>query len=255
LLNLLSNAIKYNQPDGRVHISIASDAGTNGERVFVRVADTGGGIEEDRLDELFTPFARLGAEHSAVEGTGLGLALSQRLTEAMDGDLTLERTGPDGSVFRVELCVADSPLQRLDDGSATEKTQADAPHQPATLLYIEDNLANLTLLETILDARPKWTLLPALQGGIGIELAREHLPDVILLDLHLPDVPGIEVFRRLRSDERTEGIPVVVISADATPATMDRLLAEGAVGFLTKPIDVDEFLVAIDRLLPDNAPA
>jgi CheY-like chemotaxis protein len=207
------------------------------------------GIPADRLSELFTPFSRLGAEQSGEEGTGLGLALSQRLIEAMNGTLTLESTGADGSVFAVELQVAESPLQRLEENGLSARSWDDKPHQAASLLYIEDNLANLSLLETILDARPKWSLLPALQGRIGIELAREHVPDVILLDLHLPDMTGLDVFRRLRAEERTAGIPVVVISADATPSTVERLLAEGAVAFLTKPLDVDEFLHALDNLL------
>jgi CheY-like chemotaxis protein len=125
-----------------------------------------------------------------------------------------------------------------------------APHAPATILYIEDNLANLSLVETILWERPKWRTIPALQGQIGVELAREHLPDVILLDLHLPDIRGEEVLRRLREDERTARIPVVVISADATPATAERLVASGAVAFLTKPLDVAEFLATLERLLP-----
>ena len=119
-----------------------------------------------------------------------------------------------------------------------------------TLLYVEDNLANLSLVETILAARPGWKTIPALQGRLGAELACEHVPDLVLLDLHLPDVQGDEVLRRLRADKRTARIPVVMISADATPRTIDRLRAQGADAYLTKPLDVDEFLSTIDRLLP-----
>ena len=122
-----------------------------------------------------------------------------------------------------------------------------------TLLYVEDNLANLSLVESILASRPGWKTLPALQGRLGMELARQHSPDVVLLDLHLPDVRGDEVLRCLRDDPRTAGIPVVVISADATPRTIHRLREQGADAYLTKPLDVDEFLATIDRLLPEPA--
>ncbi|HET9986706.1 MAG TPA: hybrid sensor histidine kinase/response regulator, partial [Longimicrobiales bacterium] len=203
----------------------------------------------DRVEQLFTPFSRLGAEQSDVEGTGLGLALSQRLTEAMGGTLELERTGPEGSVFRLALDVAESPLGRLDEPAAPSGADGDVPHRPATLLYVEDNLANLSLVETILLSRPRWRTLPALQGRVGLELAREHAPDLILLDLHLPDIPGEEVLRRLRAEPRTAAIPVAIISADATRATADRLRAAGADAFLTKPLDIDEFLATLERFL------
>jgi CheY-like chemotaxis protein len=221
----------------------------------VRVEDGGRGIPADRADQLFTPFARLGAEQTEVEGTGLGLALSRRLCEAMGGALTLEASGPAGSVFRIELGGAESPLRALED-TGTFRVP-DAPHREATLLYVEDNLANLSLVETILLSRPGWRTVPALQGQLGVELAREHLPDLVLLDLHLPDLPGDEVLRRLRADPRTAGIPVVIVSADATPGSVERLRQAGADAYLTKPLDVDEFLGVVERFLPlvPGAPA
>jgi PAS domain S-box-containing protein len=253
LLNLLSNAIKYNRPGGHVRLSCdgatTRDGAGDGVRWAVRVEDGGRGIPADRMEELFTPFARLGAEQGEVEGTGLGLALSRRLCEAMGGTLTLEASGPAGSVFRVELGGAESPLRALEDTGTFAVPSA--AHDAATLLYVEDNLANLSLVETILLSRPAWRLLPALQGGLGVELAREHRPDLVLLDLHLPDVPGVEVLRRLRADPRTAAIPVVVVSADATPASLERLRAAGADAYLTKPLDVDEFLRVVERFLPD----
>jgi CheY-like chemotaxis protein/anti-sigma regulatory factor (Ser/Thr protein kinase) len=247
LLNLLSNAIKYNRAGGRVRLSCELAAG---DRLAVRVEDTGCGIPADQVEQLFTPFARLGAERSDVEGTGLGLALSQRLTEAMGGTLSLERSGGEGSVFRLELRLASDPVTDLEtsDGGSSALPEH-VPHAPARLLYIEDNLANLSLVEAILLSRPKWVALPALQGEIGLELAREHVPDLILLDLHLPDISGEEVLRRLRSDPRTASIPIAVITADATRTTIERLRSAGADAYLTKPLEVDEFLDTLGRLL------
>jgi PAS domain S-box-containing protein len=247
LLNLLSNAIKYNRPGGFVRLG-ASPTGDG--RWAVRVEDSGRGVAPERVSELFTPFARLGAEQSEVEGTGLGLALSQRLCEAMGGALALESTGAEGSVFRVDLLGAADPLRAAEDANAPAVVQA--PHRAATLLYVEDNLANLSLVETILLSRPGWRTIPAMQGQLGVELAREYLPDVVLLDLHLPDIPGDEVLRRLRADPWTAGIPVIVVSADATTASLDRLRTAGADAYLTKPLDVDEFLRSVERFLPDG---
>ena len=250
LLNLLSNAIKYNRPGGHVRLGCAEAAAPASApgRWAVRVEDAGRGIPAERGEELFTPFARLGAEQTDVEGTGLGLALSRRLCEAMGGALTLEASGPAGSVFRVELGAADDPLRALEDTGTF--AVPDGPHRAATLLYVEDNLANLSLVETILLSRPAWRLLPALQGGLGVELAREHRPDVVLLDLHLPDLPGAEVLRRLRADPRTASIPVVVVSADATPASVERLRQAGADAYVTKPLDVEEFLRVVGQFVP-----
>jgi PAS domain S-box-containing protein len=253
LLNLVSNAIKYNRPGGRVRLSCSAVGDPVRNRISVRVEDTGRGIAADRRDQLFTPFARLGAEQTEVEGTGLGLALSQRLTEAMGGTLSLESSGPGGSVFRLELVAAADPVGKWEEAQAALPAIAGVDHEPATLLYIEDNLANLSLVESILASRPKWRTIPALQGQLGVELAREHRPDLILLDLHLPDISGEEVLRRLRADERTAHIPVVVISADATRDSRARLEGAGADGYLTKPLDLDAFLETLEGFLsPDR---
>ncbi|HEY0038605.1 MAG TPA: ATP-binding protein, partial [Longimicrobium sp.] len=251
MLNLLSNAIKYNRPGGFVQITCTPSP----DGYTLRVQDTGKGIPEEKADQLFTPFARLGAEASGVEGTGLGLALSQRLTEAMGGALTLETTGAEGSVFRADLAGAADPVEALEDAGAALARTAEGGAREATLLYVEDNLANLSLVETILLSRPGWQVLPALQGGIGVELAREHRPDLVLLDLHLPDIQGDEVLRRLRADPRTASIPVVVVSADATRASNDRLRALGADAYLSKPIDVEEFLETVERFLSERGDA
>ncbi len=255
LLNLLSNAVKYNRPGGRVRLSCGpADPADPAAGLRLRVEDTGRGIPTDRTEQLFTPFARLGAEQTEVEGTGLGLALSLRLAEAMEGALALERTGPEGSVFRLDLRLEQDPLVRLEDPAAPGEMLDEAPHVPATILYVEDNLANLSLVETILLSRPRWRIVPALQGQLGVEFAREHAPDLILLDLHLPDIPGAEVLRRIRADERTAAIPVVVISADATRDSLEKLRAAGADAYLTKPLDIDEFMETVQRYLPAVEP-
>ncbi len=251
LLNLLSNAIKYNRPGGRVWLGVRTLEVDGVPRLRLSVSDSGIGIPEASMGELFTPFARLGAEETGVEGTGLGLALSLRLVQAMDGQLTAESRVGEGSTFAVELPLVDSPLQHWTPARARHardpRDGRDA--RPATILYVEDNLANLALVETVLATRPEISVLPALQGQIGLELAAEHAPDLVLLDLHLPDMSGVDVLRRLRAGERTREIPVVIVSADATADSMRRLQAEGATTYLTKPIDVDEFLATIDRLL------
>jgi PAS domain S-box-containing protein len=248
LLNLLSNGIKYNRPGGRVRVTCGRTSNDGEAPLWIRIEDTGRGIRAEYVDQLFTPFARLGAEQSDVEGTGLGLALSQRMAEAMSGSLTLERTGPGGSAFRLELAAARPPIDALRDVTPHAE-QVVHTYEPATLLYIEDNLANLSLVETFLAFRPGWRVIPALQGGIGLELARESRPDLVLLDLHLPDINGEEVLKRLRADERTASIPVIIISADATRATLDRLRKAGADAYLTKPLDMDEFLDTVERYL------
>jgi PAS domain S-box-containing protein len=254
LLNLVTNAVKYNRPGGAVWVEWETvPAAEDGEpRLRLRVRDTGRGIAPEQREHLFVPFERLGAEFTEVEGTGLGLALSRRLVEAMAGELALEHSGSEGSSFVLDLHVGDDPLDGLAHRATTAAPALDAgaPCAAVTLLYVEDNLANLTLVESILESRPGWRTIPALQGRLGAELAREHEPDLVLLDLHLPDVQGDEVLRRLRADVRTAHIPVVMISADATPRTIERLRAQGADAYLTKPLDVDEFLSTIDRLLP-----
>jgi CheY-like chemotaxis protein/two-component sensor histidine kinase len=244
LLNLLSNAVKYNRPDGSVAVSVqAKRDGT----CSVAVRDTGPGIPTERLGELFVPFARLGAEQTDVEGTGLGLALSQRLVEAMGGTIEVESVPGEGSTFRVELRSAADPLRTI--GPTRPAPAESVGAAAATILNIEDNLANLTLVESILAARPQYRLLSSLQGRMGLDLAWEHQPDLILLDLHLPDLPGSEVLRQLREDPRTAATPVVVISADATPRRIQQLRSAGCTEYLTKPLDVDEFLQAVDGAL------
>jgi CheY-like chemotaxis protein len=199
------------------------------------------------MARLFQPFERLGAS-AEIEGTGLGLALSQRLVGAMGGSLAADSHVGEGSTFWLELPQAPPP-HPMDGESASHE----APPTPALIehrihiLYVEDNLSNLHLVQRILARRPEAELLVAIQGSLALELAAQHQPDLVLLDLHLPDMPGEEVLQRLRADPRTKDIPVVVVSADATPRQIDRLRAAGAVGYLTKPLDVGPFLSVIDE--------
>jgi two-component system, sensor histidine kinase and response regulator len=245
LLNLLTNAVKYTPLEGEVTVS-ASAIGSGAIRITV--SDTGAGIAPEKLARLFTPFDRLGAEQTAVEGTGLGLALCQRLMQAMHGSIGADSTPGQGSSFWVELARADSPLERVN---LAKRNVPESPNgfdaKKRTILYVEDNLSNLTLIEQMLAEQPHVRLITAMQGQLGIELARQHSPDMILLDLHLPDLPGWEVLSRLRRDEATRGIPVVVISADATARQIKRLMMAGAHAYLTKPLDMVEFFRVLEE--------
>ncbi len=243
LLNFLSNAVKYNREGGRITVACAALADG---RLRIGVTDTGPGLGPAELARLFTPFDRLGAETSGVEGTGLGLTLSKRFVEAMGGRVHVESAVGVGSTFAVELAAATAPDQDLHEAVLPAPATAATA---GTVLYVEDNLANVRLVERVLQRRPRIILLPAAQGRLGLDLAREHRPDLILLDSHLPDVPGAEVLRRLREEPRTARIPVVMVSADATPGEIRRLLEAGAEAYLTKPLDVRQFLDVVDRLL------
>jgi PAS domain S-box-containing protein len=249
VLNLLSNAVKYNVRGGSVRIRCAVDA--EAARVRIAVEDTGPGIPPEKQEHIFTPFERLGAEDSGVEGTGLGLSLSRRLCEAMGGTLDFQTEPGAGSVFWGEFRRADSPVYQLRNGPGKPARRApvSGAQRAATILYIEDNLANLSLIESVIGAWPGIELMSALQGRMGLELAQRHAPDLILLDLHLPDLRGDEVLRRLKQDPATRDIPVVIITADAMPDTGPGMVALGAAAYLTKPLDLDAFLDTLDRLL------
>jgi signal transduction histidine kinase/CheY-like chemotaxis protein len=252
LLNLLSNAVKYNRPGGRVELACGPVEGT--ERLRVQVQDTGPGIAPEAMDQLFVPFERLGSEQTGVEGAGLGLPLSKRLAEAMGGTLAVETEVGRGSRFWVELPMAEGPVQRAERQHELDPVGPPAPEpdEAMTVLYIEDNLSNLQLVERVLSRRPGVRLISAMRPQLGLELAAEHHPDLILLDLHLPDMPGQEVFRRLQGEPRTAQVPVVVLSADARPTLIDELLARGVRAFLTKPLDVKELLELLDAVATER---
>jgi PAS domain S-box-containing protein len=251
LLNVLMNAVKYNHPDGMVTVS----AEVLGDRLRFRVTDTGLGMDAADVEKIFLPFERLDADKTDAEGTGLGLALSKSLIESMGGSIGVERSIKGrGSVFFVELPVTQGALREPDVLLEPDRlTGVTADLGPVTILYIEDNLANLELVRRVLARAGEPTLMPAMQGQLGIELAALHGPDLILLDMHLPDIDGEEVLRRLREDERTRRIPVVILSADATPSQIDRLKAGGAADYVTKPLDIAAFLETVQRAVERRA--
>jgi CheY-like chemotaxis protein/anti-sigma regulatory factor (Ser/Thr protein kinase) len=244
-LNLLSNAVKYNHDGGLVSIA----AEREGDIARVTITDTGPGLNEDELRLIFTPFERLAAAHSRIEGTGLGLALSKRFAELMQGRLSVtSRTGV-GSAFTLELQTAAVPELASADAPLRAGPRLLPEEASHVLLYVEDNHANYALAEEILARRGDVELLRAESGKRGLELARERRPHAILLDLDLPDIPGHEVLARLQADPATQDLPVIILSADATQSQAQRLLGAGAREYLTKPLDVHRFLSVIDEQL------
>jgi PAS domain S-box-containing protein len=252
LLNLLNNAVKYNRPGGFVALTCEA---TRSEREawHISVTDTGPGISPENLRLLFTPFERLSADQTNVEGTGLGLALARRLVELMKGRMGVESIVGQGSTFWIELPAAESQLDRLQrTGGTSQLTGMFASGAPRTILYIEDNIANFELIQQVLADYGQIELLWGTGAETGFRLAHEHHPDLILLDLHLGGRDGGEVLRRLKEDDQTASIPVVMVSADATPGQIERLLALGAQSYLTKPLDIKLFIQLIDELLSEK---
>ena len=244
LLNLLANAVKYNRDGGSVSVSIKN----LGDRARIEVTDTGQGIPQDQLPRLFIPFERLGAEASGVEGTGLGLVLALRLAEAMNGTLGVESQPWIGSTFHLELPLAQAPAAAAVELPSRLPAAEHGPlalDSPLRVLYIEDDAANTALMARLFAEDPRLELLTTMYGKLGLELARQHQPDLILLDVHLPDVAGDQVLKRLRADELTRAIPVIAVSADATEEQSRRMTALGAANYLTKPLTLNMVLGAV----------
>jgi PAS domain S-box-containing protein len=247
LLNLLSNAIKYNREGGAVRIVCKR----SGSALRIRVSDTGRSIPAEQLSEVFAPFERLGAEHENVEGSGLGLALSRHLMQLMGGTLTVESEPGVGSTFTAEFELAEETESLATLEGAPGSREGDASDRAPTirLLYMEDNVVNIKLIELVLERRPAIAVEATMLGRLGIELARHHPPDVIVLDLSLPDLTGEQVLEDLKSDPRTERIPVIILTGDTSADQAPRLLALGAFRFLTHPLDAANFLAALDEVL------
>ncbi|WP_426053702.1 ATP-binding protein [Janthinobacterium sp. PSPC2-1] len=248
LLNLLSNALKYNREQGQVAIECAPQAGG---RVRISVRDTGVGLDAEQLALLFQPFNRLGQEGGTEEGSGIGLVVTKRLVELMDGSIGVSSAPGEGSTFWIELRVVDAvPIPAAAALPLPDLAGALLEHSaPVTLLYVEDNPANLILVEEIVRYCPQLQLLTATDGRLGVEMARTHLPQLILMDINLPHVNGTDALKLLRADPRTAHIPVIALTANAMPGDVERSMALGFYRYLTKPINLDEFTEAINSTL------
>ena len=257
LLNLLSNAVKYNREAGAIVVDW--EPGSAG-RVRISVRDTGMGLNSTQVQALFQPFNRLGQEAGKEEGTGIGLVVTKRLVELMGGTIGASSTAGIGSVFWIELRAA-GPIPALptkDVKLEREPLQAQQPLHDAskqTLLYVEDNPANLQLVEEIIRFRSDLRMLSAPDAHLGIELARAHRPDVILMDINLPGLSGVDALKILRSLPETAHIPVIAVTANAMPRDVSAGLHSGFFRYITKPINIDELNAAIDSALrPARAP-
>lgn len=239
ILNLLSNAVKYNRESGK--IVVAADLQTDGY-LHISVQDTGEGIPPEKMKRLFTPFDRLGLEPDKVEGTGLGLALSKGLVEAMGGRIGADSVVGQGSNFWVDLQLTMAQKEDIVMAVVDEYVKENPLSKKGLVLYVEDNLSNIQLIEKVLTRIPGVDLITAMQGSIALDLARLHTPVLILLDLHLPDMHGEKVLQQLRAMTETKDIPVIIVSADATKGQIEHMLSVGATAYLTKPIDVKEFI-------------
>jgi CheY-like chemotaxis protein len=247
LINLLSNAIKYNRVGGAVVVNAV--VGAPG-RLRISVTDTGEGLAPDKLAQLFQPFNRLGQEANVEEGTGIGLVVAKRLVEWMGGVIGVESEVGKGSVFWIELNLTTGPQPGAAAGhAAAVPAQARADAQSRTLLYVEDNPANLMLVEDLVARRPDIRLLSARDGNGGVELARAALPDVILMDINLPGISGVDALRILAQDPATAHIPVIALSANAMPRDIAKGMEAGFFRYLTKPIKVNEFMATLDVAL------
>jgi CheY-like chemotaxis protein len=270
LLNLLSNAVKYNRHGGSVSLGCepspaatspaGAGAGHHGPagRLRIRIHDTGAGLTAEQAGRLFVPFERLDAEARHIQGTGIGLALSKRLVELMGGRVGVDSTPGTGSTFWVELPLADAPAEPGEStDSPDDRARVDAAPTAMrrTVLCVEDNPANLRLIEAVFAQRPGIRLLTAMAPGLGLELARTHRPALILLDINLPDMDGYAVMECLREHGATRDIPVVAVSANAMPRDLERARAAGFAAYLTKPLDIDRLLQLLDETLAASAGA
>jgi CheY-like chemotaxis protein/anti-sigma regulatory factor (Ser/Thr protein kinase) len=257
MLNLLSNAIKYNREGGIVRIKATP---VDEKYVWITVTDTGDGISADKLPELFQPFNRLEANNSGIEGTGIGLALTKRLIEQMDGSVSVTSEVGSGSTFGITLPLSqvgwDEKHREAESDNGLSYPEYDNPDQSAesfeyrkpakaTVLCIEDNPANLRLISQILRLRSV-NFISTHSPALGIELAQMHHPDLILLDINIPGMDGYQVLKVIKKDPALKHIPVIAVTAKAMAHDIERGMAAGFAAYITKPLSVDHFLQSID---------
>jgi PAS domain S-box-containing protein len=248
LINLLYNAIKYNKPEGAVTVECTLSPP---DSIRVSVRDTGAGLAPEQLAQLFQPFNRLGKEASVEEGTGIGLVVTKRLVELMGGTIGADSSVGAGSVFWIELNLTSAPQLAVREAERAALMRQQLPDGTPlrTLLYVEDNPANLELVEELIARRADLRMLSAADGNLGIEFARAYQPKVILMDINLPGISGIEALKILRADPSTAHIPIIALSANAVPSDIEKALEAGFFNYLTKPIKVNQFMEALDAAL------
>ncbi len=248
LINLLSNAIKYNRPNGTVNVACALVAP---DLIRISIQDTGCGMTAEQLAQLFQPFNRLGKESGPVEGTGIGLVVTKRLIELIGGAIGVDSAVGVGSVFWIEFKLTTAPRFNIQETEhkVLERPQVSDSTPKRTLLYVEDNPANLDLIEQLIARRSDLRMVSAGDGNLGIEFARAHQPDVILMDINLPGINGLEAMKILRADPLTAHIPIIAVSANALPRDIETCLAAGFFDYLTKPIRLSEFVHTLDMAL------
>lgn len=252
VLNLLSNAIKYNKEAGIVEIKTEVIAGQKNDKTLIRISitDTGVGLSKEDIPKLFMPFERLNAYNTQIEGTGLGLSVVKKLIDAMGGTCGVESVLGKGSTFWFELYQTDSLINKLNELELNEVITPDIIQKIGTILYIEDNLSNIELIEQILlTNRPHVKLVTSTTGKEIVKIAEESKPELILLDLNLPDINGAEILKLLINNNKTKDIPVVIVSADAMQKQIEKLIKAGAKKYITKPLDIAVFLKTIDEFV------